>query len=76
MQLAALHRKFWKWCPQIDIQCGTAACSADVQDMIFIYKIYYILYNTWLVECCTETIGLLGTGALDSHLDFHTALEF
>ena len=31
-----------------------------------------------LVECCftsTETIGLLGTGAQDSHLDFHTAPE-
>ena len=31
-----------------------------------------------LVECCftsTETVGLLGTGAQDSHLDFHTAPE-
>ena len=29
-----------------------------------------------LVECCftsTETIGLLGTGTQDGHLDFHTA---
>ena len=29
-----------------------------------------------LVECCftsTETVGLLGTGAQDVHLDFHTA---
>ena len=28
------------------------------------------------LKCCftsTETIGLLGTGAQDSHLDFHTA---
>ena len=28
-----------------------------------------------LLKCCftsTETIGLLGTGAQDSHLDFHT----
>ena len=28
------------------------------------------------VECCftsTETVGLLGTGAQDVHLDFHTA---
>ena len=23
----------------------------------------------------TETVGLLGTGALDGHLDFHTAPE-
>ena len=31
-----------------------------------------------VVECCftsTETVGLLGTGAQDVHLDFHTALE-
>jgi len=33
----------------------------------------------WLVECCftsTETVGLLGTGAQDGHLDFLTAPEF
>ena len=32
----------------------------------------------WLVECCftsTENVGLLGTGAQDGHLDFHTAPE-
>ena len=32
----------------------------------------------WLAECCctsTETAGLLGTGAQDGHLDFHTAPE-
>ena len=31
-----------------------------------------------LAECCftsTETVGLLGTGAQDVHLDFHTAPE-
>ena len=31
-----------------------------------------------VVECCftsTETVGLLGTGALDGRLDFHTAPE-
>ena len=31
-----------------------------------------------MVECCftsTETVGLLGTGAQDGHLDFHTAPE-
>ena len=31
-----------------------------------------------LVECCfmsTETVGLLGTGAQDGHLNFHTAPE-
>ena len=32
----------------------------------------------WLTECCftsTKTVGLLGTGAQDGHLDFHTAPE-
>ena len=31
------------------------------------------------LKCCftsTETVGLLGTGAQDVHLDFHTAPEF
>ena len=31
-----------------------------------------------VVECCftsTETVGLLGTGAQDGHLDFHTPPE-
>ena len=31
-----------------------------------------------LLKCCfttTETVGLLGTGAHDGHLDFHTAPE-
>ena len=31
-----------------------------------------------MVECCftsTETVGLLGTGAQDGHLNFHTAPE-
>ena len=35
-------------------------------------------FFSWLVECCflsTETVGLLGTGAQDGHLDFHTASE-
>ena len=34
--------------------------------------------SVWLVECCftsTETVGLLGTGAQDGHLDFHTTPE-
>ena len=36
----------------------------------------YIGPVIWLVECCftsTETVGLLGTGAQDGHLDFDTA---
>ena len=36
------------------------------------------LYQLMLLKCCftsTETVGLLGTGAQDGHLDFHTAPE-
>ena len=36
------------------------------------------ILNLLLLKCCfasTETVGLLGTGALDGHLDFHTAPE-
>ena len=39
----------------------------------------YLIYTAdFLVECCftsTETVGLLGTGAQDVHLDFHTFPE-
>ena len=31
--------------------------------------------RVWLVECCFTSTGLLGTGAQDVHLDFHTVLE-
>ena len=38
------------------------------------------VHNFMLAECCftsrTETVGLLGMGAQDGHLDFHTAPEF
>ena len=38
--------------------------------------LYSVSLTTWLLKCCftsTETVGLLGTGAQDGHLDFHTA---
>ena len=43
----------------------------------------YFVVSPWAVrslklKCCftsTETVGLLGTGAQDVHLDFHTAPE-
>ena len=38
----------------------------------------FLFWKSWLVECCfmsTETVGLLGTGARDGHLDIHTASE-
>ena len=37
-----------------------------------------VLLQVRLAECCftsTETLGLLGTGAQDGRLDFHTAPE-
>ena len=35
------------------------------------------IVDGWLKSCSTytETVGLLGTGAQDVHLDFHTAPE-
>ena len=41
-------------------------------------KRHRVYDDSELVECCftsTETVGLLGTGAQDGHLDFHTAPE-
>ena len=38
----------------------------------------WVLISSLLLKCCftsTETVGLLGTGAQDGHLDFHTAPE-
>ena len=35
-------------------------------------------FISWLTDCfftSTETVGLLGTGAQDGHLDFHTVPE-
>ena len=36
------------------------------------------VFSSGLLKCCftsAETVGLLGTGAQDGHLDFHTAPE-
>ena len=47
-----------------------------------LYTIIYWLCSQFafisLLQCCftsTETVGLLGTGTQDVHLDFHTAPE-
>ena len=43
----------------------------------YFFTLIYILPFSWL-KCCftsTETVGLLGTGAQDGHLDFRTAPE-
>ena len=40
-------------------------------------QVKHVMYVK-MVECCftsTATVGLLGTGAKDGHLDFHTAPE-
>ena len=37
-----------------------------------------VVRDLLLLKCCftsTETVGLLGTGAQDGHLDFHTPPE-
>ena len=57
-----------------------------VENLVFDFWVYYIhlcmlirsVLVGWLVECCfthAETVGLLGTGAQDGHLDFHTVPE-
>ena len=54
---------------------GFALCSALSCALYFVLS---DLVLPELVECCftsTETVGLLGTGAQDGRLDFHTAPE-
>ena len=47
---------------------------------VYLYTLTFVVLSLvvgWL-KCCftsTETVGLLGTGAQDGHLDFHTAPE-
>ena len=51
--------------------------SAAVRSKVTKTVIVRQLLRIWL-ECCftsTETVGLLGTGAQDGHLDFHTPPE-
>ena len=66
------------WAPQIDrngkyshrIQAHSSSSCSGLDS----FRALQVL----LVECCftsTETVGLLGTGAQDVHLDFHTAPE-
>jgi len=55
--------------------CRTAVCR-DVT--LHAHSNTKVTNVGWLAECCftfTETVGLLGTGAQDVHLDFHTAPE-
>ena len=55
--------------------------SSLVQNCLGISRLeYFLLHDTdhLLLKCCftsTETVGLLGPGAQDGHLDFHTAPE-
>ena len=54
-----------------DVGLNVLRCRADVLGT-------HSNFHKRLVECCftsTETVDLLGTGARDVHLDFHTALE-
>ena len=58
-----------------------ARCSREVSYRYRPAKEQVRLVTEWkrcMVECCftsTETVGLLGTGAQDGHLVFHTAPE-
>ena len=50
--------------------------EASVVGQCFYCKLHLLLLL--LLRCCftsTETVGSLGTGAQDGHLDFHTAPE-
>ena len=64
---------------QFEIQLSLATLSvADADNMVKCRRRHSRLF-CGLVECCftsTETVGLLGTGAQDGHLDFHTTPEF
>ena len=57
-------------------------CSASFQDVFSMPRAYFVVSPRAVrflkLKCCftsTETVGLLGTGAQDVHLDFHTAPE-
>ena len=63
------------------LQVPTAGLSDSVFVTLFrtvVERARVILVVAWLVECCftsREPVGLLGTGAQDDHLNFHTAPE-
>ena len=52
--------------------------EAEILDSRLSIKCTIVTYSSLLLlKCCsksTETVGILGTGAQDVHLDFHTSL--
>ena len=55
---------------------GVTSVKTMIHDALLLCGLRLLRVACWLVECCftsTETVGLLGTGAQDGHLDFHTA---
>ena len=61
-----------------DWPCQHCVASGQTSGSVDQYSTRRRTRRTWLVEGCftsTETVGLLGTGAQDGHLDFHTASE-
>ena len=59
---------------QRHLQAQWSSGSAHQQQVV----VFSFPFRGELVKCCftsTETVGLLGTGAQDNHLDFHTAPE-
>ena len=73
-----------KW---VNVHAGSTSLSQEVQTCLLSTPGIFVCPNNsmavgwligWLDVCCftsTETIYLLGTGAQDGHLDFHTAPE-
>ena len=65
--------------------CQTPLRANDLRSKVldgsattFYTKVLVTRRSRLLLKCCftsTETVGLLGTGAQDVHLDFHTAPE-
>ena len=62
--------------------CRNKACSNTANSPTVTQQpadeLLLLLLLLLLLKCCftsTETVGLLGTGAQDDHLDFHTAPE-
>jgi len=55
---------------------GVTLVKTMIHDALLLCGLRLLRVACWLVECCftsTETVGLLGTGAQDGHLDFYTA---
>ena len=67
--------------PDVLVYMHTAASIVDARKATSTTEVVgsFGYTQVFLDECCftsTKTVGFLGTGAQDGHLDFHTAHEF